>query len=91
MRAIPALVVAIATVTLGSPAGAQTRETGPPPSTDRPDTSRTTTGAAPTEQNRAPAPTGHRQPNAAQVPNETPGVTQFDRDIDRNLQICRGC
>jgi hypothetical protein len=53
-----------------------------------------TTGAAP----RGPAvqaPVGHRQPTAAAVPSrETTGdalVSPYDQEIDRSLDICRGC
>jgi hypothetical protein len=91
MRAIPALAftLAIAGTALGPAADAQTGNGPPRPSAQS--NAATTTGQAP----GAPAPgqvaNGHRQPTAAQVPNEAPGVTPFDRDIDRNLQICRGC
>jgi len=36
------------------------------------------------------APTGHRQPRAADVPQE-PGDDQLDAAFDRTLRICRGC
>jgi hypothetical protein len=91
MRAIPALALTlvIATAALGSPAGAQTGNGPPQPSA--PTNAATTTGQAPSAPAPGPAPNGHRQPTAAQVPNEAPSVTPFDRDVDRNLQICRGC
>ena len=38
------------------------------------------------------APVGHRQPRAQEIP---PGIdlspSRVDRDLDRSLQICRGC
>ncbi len=44
----------------------------------------------------APAPTGHRQPTAADVPNDpsqtNPTASPVDRALDRALNnICRGC
>jgi hypothetical protein len=49
---------------------------------------RQTTAQAP-----LPSPTGHRQPTAREVPqesNEAP-VSPADREFDRHLNICRGC
>jgi hypothetical protein len=42
------------------------------------------------------APVGHRQPRAAELPARSPTdedrwLNQVNRDIDRKLQICRGC
>jgi hypothetical protein len=38
------------------------------------------------------APTGHRQPHAADVPQEFSGTDdQLDAALDRRLRICRGC
>jgi hypothetical protein len=40
------------------------------------------------------APVGHRQPRAADAPSsETnrPAVSPYDQQIDRDLNICRGC
>lgn len=88
MRAIPAIALVMASMALASTADAQTRR----PSIDRPDAGRgATTGAAPALPRPGEAPVGHRQPNSADTPNETQGVTPYDRQIDRNLQICRDC
>ena len=38
-----------------------------------------------------PAPTGHRQPHAADVPQESNGHDQIFVALDRKLRICRGC
>jgi hypothetical protein len=42
-----------------------------------------------------PAPVGHRQPHARDIPSESPGdierVGEEDRAVDRKLNICRGC
>jgi len=39
-----------------------------------------------------PAPTGHRQPQAADVsPNATLSEDLLELGIDRKLRICRGC
>ena len=39
-----------------------------------------------------PAPTGHRQPHAGDVPQELGGTDdQLDAALDRRLRICRGC
>jgi hypothetical protein len=47
-----------------------------------------TTGQAP-----LPAPTGHRQPTARDVPQEPKEapVSPAQQDLDRRLNICRGC
>lgn len=87
MRAIPAITLVIAGVALASTSGAQTRNEHP--SINRPDSGRTTTGVAPPSPGQAPK--GHHQPKAADTPSGAPGITPFDRDIDRNLQICRNC
>jgi hypothetical protein len=91
MRAIPvlALTLVVAAAALGSPADAQTGNGPAQPSAHT--NAATTTGQAPSAPAHGQAPNGHRQPTTAQVPNEAPGITQFDRDVDRNLQICRGC
>lgn len=41
----------------------------------------------------APAPIGHRQPSAKDVPPEVNegAANPANRDIDRRLNICRGC
>jgi hypothetical protein len=88
MRAFPALVLAAASVALCTDALAQDR--GGTPRALAPSA---TTGAAPSEP-AMPAPIGHRQPRAANIPssemNGTP-VSPYDQQIDRNLDICRGC
>jgi hypothetical protein len=86
MRAFPALVLAVAA--LSTEALAQDRSRTP----DIPAPS-TTTGAAPSEP-VLQTPIGHRQPRAANAPSsETNGapVSPYDQQIDRNLDICRGC
>jgi hypothetical protein len=61
-----------------------------------------TTGSAVRESPDPPltvpqAPVGHRQPRAADLPPESrnagseSGRSQADRDLDKALQICRGC
>ena len=85
MRSLPGFAFAIA-VTLISAATAQTA--APP----RPAGPATTTGMTPRE--AAGAPTGHRQPRAVDVPDKDASVSPvspYDQDIDRHLQICRGC
>jgi len=92
MRAIPVVILAfsIAGATLACSAGAQTRDAPRPDAV--PNASGATTGAAPTEPSRGQAPVGHRQPGTADVPNGgASGISPYDRDIDRNLQICRNC
>jgi hypothetical protein len=88
MRAFPALILAVAGAALCTDALAQDRDglpQAPAPSA--------TTGVAPS----APAlqaPIGHRQPTSANAPSrETNGapVSPYDQQIDRNLDICRGC
>jgi hypothetical protein len=49
-------------------------------------------GLATTGQAGAQAPTGHRQPRAADVPNQGQmGSNPADAEIDRKLTICRDC
>jgi hypothetical protein len=42
-----------------------------------------------------PAPVGHRQPQAKDLPSQSPNelerVSEEDRAVDRKLTICRGC
>jgi hypothetical protein len=63
---------------------------------------RTTTGSADRENPSPPltvqqAPVGHRQPKASDLPPESRGTatnterSQLDRDLDKILEICRGC
>ena len=86
-----ALVLAITGALLGMDALAQERSDAP-----RPPAPSATTGAAPSDL-AAPAmqaPIGHRQPGAATAPsNATNGapVSPYDQQIDRNLDICKGC
>jgi hypothetical protein len=46
-------------------------------------------------QGAADAPIGHRQPNAGNVPTEAKRRQQMidtqDRELDKRLNICRGC
>jgi hypothetical protein len=45
----------------------------------------------------APAPVGHRQPKAADIPKDRPKDTtdeqreKLDRELDAKLRICRNC
>jgi len=57
---------------------------------------RTVGSGAGMDQPAAQAPVGHRQPRAAELPSMTPTdedrwLNQVNRDLDRKLQICRGC
>jgi hypothetical protein len=60
-------------------------------------TDRTVGSGAGMDQPAVPqAPVGHRQPRAAELPARSPTeedrwLNQVNRDIDRKLQICRGC
>jgi hypothetical protein len=42
-----------------------------------------------------PAPIGHRQPHAKDLPSQNPNeleqISEEDRAVDRKLTICRGC
>jgi|HubBroStandDraft_1064217.scaffolds.fasta_scaffold1108855_1 hypothetical protein len=90
MRAFPAVLLAVAGAALCTDALAQDRDGMHTPHTLAPSA---TTGAA----SSAPAmraPVGHRQPRAADAPSsETngPAVSPYDQQIDRDLNICRGC
>jgi hypothetical protein len=91
MRALPLLMSAMIGAALCTGAVAQDR--GPvrvPPSLAPP---AATTGAAPREP-AYQAPVGHRQPTAADAPSQDttrPMVSPYDQQIDRDLNICRGC
>jgi hypothetical protein len=91
MRALPLLMSAIVGTALCTSAVAQDQgHVRAPPSPASP---AATTGAAPREApNRAPV--GHRQPTAADTPSQDttrPMVSPYDQQIDRDLNICRGC
>jgi hypothetical protein len=90
MRAFSATVFAVAGVVLCAGAVAQDRDGLRTPRALAPSV---TTGAASSEA-ATPAPIGHRQPRSGSVPNsETNGaaVSPYDQEIDRSLDICRGC
>jgi hypothetical protein len=60
--------------------------------------SRTTTGSAPREipPTVPQAPVGHRQPKLSDLPPESQRApnterSERDRELDKKLQICRGC
>jgi hypothetical protein len=88
MRAFPALFLAVTGAVLCTAALAQDRAAMP-----RAPAPAATTGAAPSEP-VLQAPIGHRQPRAADTQsrelNAAP-VSPYDQQIDRNLDICRGC
>lgn len=89
MRAFSALALALAGAALCMDALAQDRSDTP-----RAPAPSATTGVAAPSTPGLQAPIGHRQPRAANAPNgETNGapVSPFDQQIDRNLDICRGC
>jgi hypothetical protein len=88
MRAFPVLALAVAGAALCTGALAQDR--GGEPRALAPSA---TTGTAPSGP-AIRAPIGHRQPRAANIPSgEMSGapVSPYDQQIDRNLDICRGC
>lgn len=57
----------------------------------------TTGSASGLPQGVLPAPVGHRQPRASDVPANTPKISgeqtqvQRDHELDKELWICRGC
>lgn len=65
--------------------------------TSRPGDDRTVGSGAGMDQPATPqAPIGHRQPRAADLPPRTQTeedvwMNRINRDLDRKLQICRGC
>ncbi|HEY1542512.1 MAG TPA: hypothetical protein VGG01_08890 [Xanthobacteraceae bacterium] len=93
MRAFSALLLVAAGMALCTSAVAQDRKGTPTsPRTSAP---AATTGAAPSEP-AAQAPIGHRQPRANAEAGPGGGinfapVSPYDQEIDRNLNICRGC
>ena len=91
MRAFPVLALGVVGAALCTGALAQDRSGAP-----RAPAPSATTGTAPSEPAgpAIQAPIGHRQPRAANVPSgEVSGapVSPYDQQIDRNLDICRGC
>lgn len=92
MRALPLLMSAVIGAALCTSAVAQDR------GQDRdhvraPPSPAATTGAAPREPAKQ-APVGHRQPTATDAPSQDttrPMVSPYDQQIDRDLNICRGC
>ena len=94
MQAIFAIVAVVVALALGiSPAWAQTSATSQPPAQSSPSPS-TQPSASPSTTGRAQpqAPVGHRQPRAADVPPEVgTAVPQGEKDLDKNLRICRDC
>ena len=90
MRAFSGLLVAAAAMVLCTGAFAQDKKA---PATPPAPGSAATTGAAPSG-SAAQAPIGHRQPRSDTVPNggaNAPLVSPYDQEIDRSLNICRGC
>jgi len=90
MRTFPALALAGAGAVACKGAMAQDRNDVRAPHTLG---ARTTVGAAPSEP-AMQAPIGHRQPRAdSTLRSETngPAVSPYDQEIDRHLDICRGC
>ena len=81
--ALPVLLVA------GAAAARDPRPAMPPVSS--------TNGLATPGSNIPQAPVGHRQPRAADIPANAPKhesdawLQRLNRQIDRKLQICRGC
>jgi len=89
MRAFPAVFL-VAGMALCIGASAQDRAGALTPHVSKP---AATTGTAPSEPGMQ-APIGHRQPRADASPgggiNFAP-VSPYVQEIDRNLNICRGC
>lgn len=84
-----ALIATLGSVVLAGASLAQDKRDAAPKRTVEP---RQSTEQS-TDQAPLPAPTGHRQPTAREVPqepNETP-VSPAERELDRHLNICRGC
>jgi hypothetical protein len=91
MRALALLMLAVIGAALCTGAVAQDRGHVRVPRSLAPPAA--TTGSAPREPANQ-APIGHRQPTAADVPSQTPTgptISPYDQEIDRNLNICRGC
>ena len=88
--AVPALLMAsgaLAQSSSGGSAASGTAASGGP----------ATTGMAPPPQGAPQAPVGHRQPKLSDLPAESQNAATTtersarDRELDRKLQICRGC
>jgi hypothetical protein len=91
MRALTLLMLAVIGAAPCADAVAQDRGHVSVPRSPAPPAA--TTGAAPPEPAHQ-APIGHRQPTAADAPRQettAPTVSPYDQEIDRNLNICRGC
>jgi hypothetical protein len=74
--------IALAAAILGGPFAAAQAEIATRPAATLP----IDTGVKPW-----PAPTGHRQPHAADVPPANLSADLLELEVDRKLRICRGC
>ncbi len=83
---IPCAMVA----TIGASASSLAQTNAVPASPQAPTVDMPTTG-----QVKVPAPVGHRQPRAKDLPSEvnqaTTAPTPKDKELDQKLRICRGC
>jgi hypothetical protein len=89
-----AVSAVVAALSFAGSAIAQNNSPGTPPQAS-PAAPGTTTGSAPGQV--PPAPVGHRQPRAADIPattDKSPAeqhVEKLQKEGDKKLNICRGC
>jgi hypothetical protein len=83
--------LALSALLLSAEAHAQAQQPAPEKEQDR------TVGAGSPQSTPSPAPIGHRQPKASDLPSVVPKdpsdewLTRINRELDRKIQICRGC
>ena len=98
MRAVLILVAVVASITSTCDANAQSSNSQPaapqvsPPNVSSPNVSSPMSQSGEPPRGIPQAPVGHRQPRAGDVPNEgTITRSETDVELDRKLNICRGC
>ena len=93
MRAIVILVAVVASSASTCDANAQSSNSQPAaPQVSSPNVSSSMSQSSEPPRGIPQAPVGHRQPRAGDVPNEgTITRSEADVELDRKLNICRGC
>jgi hypothetical protein len=85
--------LALSVLLLSAEAPAQAQKPAPEKEQDR----TVGSGAGSPQSTPSPAPIGHRQPKASDLPSVVPKdpsdewLTRINRELDRKIQICRGC
>jgi hypothetical protein len=93
MRAVVILVAVVASIASTCDVNAQSSNSQPAaPQVSPPNVSSPMSQSSEPPRGIPQAPVGHRQPRAGDVPNEgTITRSETDVELDRKLNICRGC